>query len=113
MGTVPTSRMRFRTGALSMILGQKDRISGTNDPRSWSASFRSTTGTTQAPSPPGNQAASAMDRGARAPGPNPARHRLSQWSGCRAFGVGPGEDAMSVRIRIDLSYDGTAFSGWA
>jgi len=27
--------------------------------------------------------------------------------------VDPGEEALSVRIKIDLSYDGTAFSGWA
>jgi tRNA pseudouridine38-40 synthase len=27
--------------------------------------------------------------------------------------VNPGEEALSVRVKIDLSYDGTGFSGWA
>jgi tRNA pseudouridine38-40 synthase len=31
----------------------------------------------------------------------------------RASGADPGEEALSVRVKIDLSYAGTGFSGWA
>jgi tRNA pseudouridine38-40 synthase len=41
--------------------------------------------------------------GRRIPAGNPPAHDH----------VEPGEEALSVRIKIDLSYDGTGFSGWA